>query len=339
MIQPLSLILPISAPDASKIGHARRRALTLARTLGFGDLRLGELAIVVSEAAGNIAAHALEGYLVLTPWKHQGSCGVDLLALDCGKGIADIGRCVEDGYSTSGTPGQGLGAMSRLSANFQIYSIPGEGTAIFARLVQEAPGGDPAAAAAAYGIGSICVPYSGETACGDAWNFHAVPGRSIYMMADGLGHGPMAAEAAEEAIRVFDECAQMPPSEILTAAHAALRKTRGAAVAVAAIDHHSGVLQYAGIGNISGAILSGGKTRSMVSMNGTLGHNIRTIQDFSYPWEKGSTLLMHSDGLTSRWSLPHYPSLTSRHPALIAGVLYRDFSRKHDDVTVLAARP
>jgi serine phosphatase RsbU (regulator of sigma subunit) len=74
-------------------------------------------------------------------------------------------------------------------------------------------------------------------------------------------------------------------------------------------------------------------------MNGTPGHNIRTIQQFSYPWEKGSTLIMHSDGLTSRWSFPQYSSLASRHPALIAGVLYRDFSRKHDDVTVLAARP
>jgi hypothetical protein len=132
--------------------------------------------------------------------------------------------------------------MSRLSAIFQIYSAAGQGAAIFVRIVQEPPGGDGAAAAAAYGAGAICIPIAGETACGDAWSFHEGSGRTIYMVADGLGHGPFAAEAAAEAIRIFDECARMTPVEILTAAHGALRKTRGAAVAIAEINHHSGVL-------------------------------------------------------------------------------------------------
>ena len=33
-----------------------------------------------------------------------------------------------------------------------------------------------------------------------------------------------------------------------------------------------------------------------------------------------------------------YPSLIHHHPALIAGVLYRDFNRGRDDVTVLVYR-
>ncbi len=164
------------------------------------------------------------------------------------------------------------------------------------------------------------------------------PNRSIYIVADGLGHGPWAAEAAREAIRVFQEAPHLPPVQILTEAHLALAKTRGAAVSIAEILHDKSVVNYAGVGNVAAAIYDGRKTRSMVSMNGTLGHSIGRIQDFSYPWQKTSSLIMHSDGLATRWSIDQYPGLATRHPALLAGVLYRDFCRRRDDVTVLISR-
>jgi hypothetical protein len=49
-------------------------------------------------------------------------------------------------------------------------------------------------------------------------------------------------------------------------------------------------------------------------------------------------MVMFSDGLASHWSLDDYPGLRQRHPTLIAAVLYRDFSRRRDDVTVVVAR-
>jgi hypothetical protein len=49
-------------------------------------------------------------------------------------------------------------------------------------------------------------------------------------------------------------------------------------------------------------------------------------------------LIMHTDGLTSHWSLEQSPGLGRRHPTIIAAVLYRDFSRHRDDVTVFVAR-
>jgi hypothetical protein len=76
----------------------------------------------------------------------------------------------------------------------------------------------------------------------------------------------------------------------------------------------------------------------MVSMNGTLGHSVGRIQHFSYPWGKTSALIMHSDGLATRWNMDQYPGLAARHPALLAGVLYRDFCRRRDDVTILVSR-
>jgi anti-sigma regulatory factor (Ser/Thr protein kinase) len=333
---PPSVSVQISQGDTSQGGHARRQALALAHLLDFGELRRGQLAIVVTEAAANIAAHAERGELLLVPWRFRGDAGIDVLALDNGKGIADVGRSLEDGYSTAGSAGKGLGAISRLASVLQIYSASGSGTALLARVVRESPTADQSSSD--HAVGAISLAVSGETQCGDAWSVDFTPNRSIYMVADGLGHGPSAAEASREAIRVFQEAPHLSPVRILSDAHLALAKTRGAAVAIAEILHDKAVVNYAGVGNIAGAIYDGGKTRSMVSMNGTLGHSVGRIQDFSYSWEKTSSLIMHSDGLATRWSMDQYPGLAARHPALIAGILYRDFCRKRDDVTILISR-
>ena len=65
---------------------------------------------------------------------------------------------------------------------------------------------------------------------------------------------------------------------------------------------------------------------------------LRRIQEFSYPWPSGALLVMHSDGLNTSWDVRGQPGLATRHPSLVAGVLYRDHARGTDDVTVAVAR-
>lgn len=332
----LSQIIPISPTDSSQTGNARRQALSLAVAMDFDELRQGQIGIIVTEAARNIAAHAGHGEMILTPWTHQGIAGIDVLALDKGEGIENVSAALQDGYSTAGTPGNGMGAMSRLSGTFQIYTASGSGTAIFARVLRTAQ--QEESESQSYSMSAITVPISGESVCGDAWSADYSPGRSVYIVADGLGHGPVAAEAAIEAVRVFHLFASDAPERTLSEIHDALGKTRGAAVSIAEILHEKHVLNYVGAGNIVAAICSGGKTRSLVSMSGTVGHTIGKIQPFSYPWEQESALIMHSDGLATRWNVEQYPGLASRHPALLAGVLFRDFCRKRDDATILVSR-
>jgi anti-sigma regulatory factor (Ser/Thr protein kinase) len=336
IMRPTSRTISISPTDLTQTGNARRQAISLAIAADFDELRQGQLGIIVTEAARNIAAHAGQGEIILTPWNHGDLAGIDVLALDQGKGIEDVSAALQDGYSTAGTPGNGLGAMSRLAGTFQIYSSPGSGTAVFARVLRTAQ--DVESEAQSYGMSSISLPITGESICGDAWSVEYRPGRSLYIVADGLGHGPIAAEAAQEAVRVFHQAANQTPEQILGEIHSALSKTRGAAVSIAEILHEKTVLNYAGAGNIVAAICFNGKTRSMVSMNGTLGHSVGKFQQFSYPWEKTSALIMHSDGLGTRWNVEQYPGLASRHPSLLAGVLYRDFCRKRDDATILVSR-
>jgi anti-sigma regulatory factor (Ser/Thr protein kinase) len=336
MILPKSVVTAISGSDSSQAGQARRQAIALAYSLGFDDVRRGELAIVVTEAAANIAAHAGHGEVILIPWLFQQDAGIDVLALDKGQGIANVGRSMEDGYSTAGTAGQGLGAMSRLGAIFQLYSVPDQGTALFARVIRNSPTAE--SSVAGYSFGAVSLPIAGETECGDAWDANYTAGRSVYIVADGLGHGPLAAQASEEALRIFRDAPHLSPERMLGDMHRALTKTRGAAVSIAEVLHDKAIVNYAGVGNVAASIYCAGKSRSMVSMNGTLGHSLGRIQQFSYPWEANSSLFFHSDGITTRWNLDQYPGLASRHPALIAGILYRDFYRKRDDVTILVSR-
>lgn len=328
--------VPIHANDLSQVGNARRQAIVMADALGFDDTRQGQLGIIVTEAARNIAVHGDSGELILSPWTFDGKSGIDVFALDQGKGIESIEKALEDGYSTAGSAGQGMGAMQRLAGEFQIYSVASHGTTLFARIFRDdPPKSNPSARVFE---GGINVAVGMEPVCGDAWSSKHTQDRSVYVVADGLGHGVLAAEASQEAIRVFDEASDRSPEQILKDIHGALAKTRGAAVSVAEILHGKRLLNYAGAGNITGVIWSKGMSRSMVSMNGTVGHSVGKFQSFSYPWEPNSMLIMHSDGLATRWSLEQYPGLAQRHPALIAAVLYRDFSRKRDDATIVVSR-
>lgn len=325
----------IAVADSSMIGEARRAAAHLARTLGFDETGCGNAAIVATEAAGNLVKHARQGTLLLRPLERGQALGIEVLALDSGPGMADVARCLRDGYSTAGSPGTGLGAIARMASTFDIYSTVPGGTVLLARLWSESPDGR---GPTRFRTGAVSVPKAGEDVCGDAWTLEQVGGGARVLVADGLGHGPFAADAARTAVRVFRDNRDPDPGECLRAIHNALRGTRGAAAAVALVDLDRQVIRYAGVGNIAGAVLAGGVSRSMVSHSGIVGHQARHFQEFLYPFPAGALLVMHSDGLASRWSLDAYPGLVAKDPALIAGVLHRDFQRGRDDATVLAAR-
>ena len=187
-------------------------------------------------------------------------------------------------------------------------------------------------------MAGVSVAKPGEPVCGDAWAWTTHGDWWSVLVADGLGHGPDAARAANEAVRIFRERAATPAADIVDAMHAALRPTRGAAIAIAEVRPAERAVTFTGVGNIGGVLLSGGTPRNMVSHPGIVGHECRKIQTFAYPWGEGTVVVLYSDGLQSRWTLDRYPGLRVSDPALLAAVLYRDFSRGRDDVTVVASR-
>ena len=326
----------LSLDHTSKVGEVRRLVTGMAGRLGFDEQDQGRVALVLTEAANNAVLHGGGGEIVLRAL-HGASPGIEAIIADRGPGMSDISRALRDGYSTAGTSGSGLGAVIRLSNKFDIYSAAGAGTVVLVQICSRAalPASD---SNGRLDTGAVCLPKTGETYCGDAWAIARSGDCHVIIVADGLGHGPDAAKASRQAITTFHTKLTLPPADLLADIHLALRSTRGAAVAVAALDPIKREIRYAGVGNIAGAVLTGDETRSMVSHNGTVGHEVRKIQEFTYAWPPGALVIMHSDGLQTQWRLDRYPGLSSRAPAVIAGLLYRDFSRGRDDVTVAAVK-
>lgn len=324
----------VGISDASGVAEARRGVAELAAWADLDEEAAGELALAVTEAGSNVFKHARGGAIVARILERGATQGVEVIAIDKGPGMASIAASMRDGHSTAGTPGGGLGALRRMTSELEVWSRPGAGTLMrFEIWPKSAP-----AAAPELNAGVITQPKSGEPVCGDGWTIVQGRGRVVVFVVDGLGHGPDAAAAARAAIDTVEKNAQRDASHIIDAVHNALRHTRGAAAAVALLQPESELCVFCGIGNIAGSIRSPGMSRSMVSQNGTLGHQVRKIQEFQYPFPKGALLVMHSDGIATQWDLAAYPGIESRHPALVSAALYRDYSRGRDDLTVLALR-
>ena len=322
----LSAPVRLRVDDPSGVAPVRRAAEQLADDLGFDEQLKGETAIVVTELATNLVRHAGGGEIILRI-NRAGAPGIDAISTDRGPGIADLGRAHDDGYSTRGGAGNGLGAIARMSATMDLHSRPGEGTVIVARLASSPTIPD---------VDGIALALAGERASGDAWTHVTTGDATTILLADGLGHGDDAARAANGALRELDGTLDAPMA--LERIHRALRPTRGAAAAIARLDRRARTLRYVGVGNIAAVLIDGERARSLVSMPGIVGHGMPRIRAYDYELPPDGLLVMHSDGCRSGWDLSAYPGARRRDPLVLAGLLIRDFERGRDDVSVVVAR-
>ena len=321
--------------DPSQVGAARREAVAIAKEMNFDEERCGRVALVVTEQGTNLIRHASGGRLLLGQQGIDGTGCFEVLALDGGPGIANVERCIRDGYTTGNTPGTGLGAVKRQSDEFAFFSALGAGTVMVARVGRVHV--DESSHQGGFLVSGICLAAPGESECGDGWAVRVGEDRLRVMVADGLGHGPMAAQASTAATDVFG-VAEGAPSVVLERTHQALGATRGAAIAMAQLDARDATVTFAGAGNVIGRLVSGLEDRSLLSQHGTVGLQIRRVKDVTYPWPEHAILIMHSDGITSRWSLANVGGLLQCDPSVIAGWIIRDHCRGRDDVTVVVVK-
>lgn len=319
--------------DASQVAQARRTVTAFAARCGASQARVGAIAIVVTELATNLLKHGGGGEMLAGSFDDADGLGVEVLALDRGTGMADVARCMQDGYSTAGSLGQGLGAAARQSDHLRIWSQPGQGTVVSARCMLQPP---PAGVRSQ--CGAAVTPYPGEVACGDDWACVYPTTGPTLLLADGSGHGTEAQKAAHLAAETFRMHGAENTEDLVGRLHRALMPTRGAALAVARIDRAASVVRFTGVGNITGTVIAGGKVMRMVSHNGTAGHVAPRIREFTYAFSGVPLVILHSDGVAARWDLSAYPGLVGQHPSLVAATLLRDFRRGRDDASVVALR-
>lgn len=308
--------------EATQVGAARRAAAALAELTRLPEVAAGQLGLIVVELATNLLKHARNGRLFLRGEGEGAQASVDVVAIDRGAGM-DLERCFRDGFSTGGTSGTGLGAVTRAATLFDAWS-DARGSVVFARIgTQEGPR-----------RGSLCVAVHGERDSGDGWQYVPTDEGWSVAVVDGLGHGPGAAAASAVALEVHGEWAHAP-ARCLTLIHERSRSTRGSACSVLARDARLGTIVYAGIGNVVATVAGIEGSRGLAGQNGTLGLACPTVREIRQEIPPGALVVMHTDGLSARWSLQDYPGLRTRHPQVIAGVLFRDAQRPRDDATIL----
>jgi anti-sigma regulatory factor (Ser/Thr protein kinase) len=316
--------------DPSAAAACRSAAVALASRLEFTAARTDQLTLAVTEAASNLHKHASQGSMLLRIARHDGSPGIEMVTIDAGPGFRDARAALRDGYSTSGTLGIGLGAIRRLADFCDLYSVPGHGTVLVARFWQAPhPGATPCA--------GLVRPITGETECGDVFGAVETEGQLTGVLCDGLGHGPLAASAAREAVAAVLEDPAGEPAALVERAHRRIAHTRGGAVGVVQVA--GPVILFAGLGNIAAVILADATRKGMLSVPGIAGHQARTIRQFEYAAPSGAAIILHSDGISGRWEPSSLPGLNARDPLVVAAALLAQAGSRRDDAGVLVLKP
>jgi len=325
----------LGVEDASAVAACRNAALALAGRLGFPSARADQLALAVTEAASNLHKHASQGSLLLCVNRDAEVPGIELVTIDSGPGVRDVPAAMRDGHSTAGTLGIGLGAIARLADFSDLYSRPDHGTVLVARFWPQPPPTQTQPSCA-----GLVRPITGETECGDVFGAVRTGDTLTAILCDGLGHGPLAAAAAGAGVAAVLEVPDGEPAVLLERVHRRIGGTRGAAVGIVRLapgqDRSApGVARFAGLGNIAATILSGGSRKSMLSVPGIAGHQARAIRQFDYEVPPGAAVILHSDGISSRWAAAAVPGLEDRDPLVVAAVLLAEAGVHRDDAGIL----
>jgi len=324
--------------DRSMVSFLKREMHNLAKSCGFPDKRAAETDIIVAELTSNLIKFAGSGELLYRATYEGEAHAIEIYCTDEGTGIENVHKFMADGVSTSNTMGSGLGAIARLSDLFEIYSARHRGTVQYVRIAAQ-PRQRPPVRREPFEWAAMQVNCPNETVCGDGYLVKQTKSGFQVLVGDGLGHGAHAHEAVEEAVRAFRVSRENDPAEVIREIHAAVRKTRGLVATVAAADPKAGTWRLCGVGNISTRIALGAENKNYSPYNGIIGNNIpRTLNSAEVPYLKSQLLVMHSDGVRTRWKLGDYPGLQKESPRLIAATLYQRNTRGNDDATVFAGK-
>ena len=333
--------------DDASVSAARQCARDMALAQSMNVTEAERLATITSELAYNHLKHARCGQIAVRAIVRGDHLGVEVSAADEGEGIADPTRAFEGTPRATGSLGIGLAAVREHAHEVDVDTRLREGTGIRARVFRgEAPRRRE--------VGVFGRPYRDEPRSGDhAW-FCRDAERLLVAVCDGLGHGTAAREAAGAAIGVVAKQQNETPRAIIEECHRTLGPTRGGVMAVVSVgegsttelrDLREGVreprdLELASVGNITIEVVQPRSSRRFAASSFVLGSSqrgwrahveIATI-------ELDETLILYTDGITSRASIADDLMLLREHPIIIAHQLALRFGRENDDVLVLVAR-
>ncbi|HYG39602.1 MAG TPA: ATP-binding protein [Cytophagales bacterium] len=320
--------------DRSYVSLIKKEIKKIAGNIGFSGNRLAEIEIIIAEITSNIIKYSIDGSILVKHFVKGTAEGIEIISIDNGPGMTNVSLMVKDGVSTTRTLGQGLGAIKRLSDNFDIYSVPQWGTILLSRVFKNPEANTTSKEI--FNITTLLVPKKGENYCGDGYRYVIKKNSCKILAFDGLGHGPEAQKASEAAIKSFMSTLNIDPGESLRVMNKEIKSTRGGVGMIFSIDLKTNSTSFCGVGNISARILSEGKLKNCISYNGIIGHTFpNSLHTNNTPWNKQDYLILTSDGLKTRWDSSNLTHVLKHDPSIVAASLFKDLSRGNDDSLVI----
>jgi negative regulator of sigma-B (phosphoserine phosphatase) len=176
------------------------------------------------------------------------------------------------------------------------------------------------------------VPKRGETANGDAAVVRLdESGRILLAVIDGLGHGPIAAQATAAAlVRLAPISLDISVFDLMNELHVALRDTRGA-VATACIVRQRRV-EACAVGNVMLSCFNA--SIPLVLSPGVLGHRVPKIRTCSGELKQNARIALSSDGISSKFRLDEFERMK---PSIACEAVITRYGKQEDDATILIA--
>jgi serine/threonine-protein kinase RsbT len=112
------------------IVRVRQEVRARAIEAGLGLVDQTKIVTAASELARNTLDYGRGGEARLEMLQDHARRGLRIVFEDQGPGIPDIDQALRDGFTTGKGMGLGLGGARRLCNEFDIVSVPGEGTRI-----------------------------------------------------------------------------------------------------------------------------------------------------------------------------------------------------------------
>jgi negative regulator of sigma-B (phosphoserine phosphatase) len=189
-----------------------------------------------------------------------------------------------------------------------------------------------------YGVAKFVLPGQGES--GDQHLVCCNQSGILIAAIDGIGHGEEAANAAKAAVAILKARSEEPVISLLERCHEELRATRGVVLSLASIEPEQGMMTWAGVGNVQGALMRNGAQKGNVQevlllRGGVVGSQLPALQAAVLPVAKGDTLVFVTDGIRGDFA-EGLSALES--PQRAADKILKQHCRGNDDALVLVAR-
>lgn len=315
----------ISIVDDASVAEAR--ALVRDAAASLAPTAREQLVTAASELARNQLVHAGGGTIGVRAISRSGVAGLEVIAADGGRGIADPSTALQGTPRASGSLGVGLSAARRQVEEMDIDVRIGAGSCVRVRsFVSPVTRSE---------VGVFSLAHPDETVIGDHAQILRDDRTVTIAVADGLGHGAPARDSAERVIGVVATTA--PLEQLFAQAHQAVLGARGAVMAIARVGTE---IEYASVGNIGSRIIgSDGTVRMLSAMSGTLGSALpRRILTEKLNRQPDDSVVICTDGILTRFDLSEAPAIVRAHPVAIAHYIVRRFARGTDDALVVVAR-